>query len=187
MRIMLDMDGVLVNFMEGIKSIYGYDDYEIPDHTYQIHLWTFYAEGNPFKISKKELREIFDYSSEFWVKLPEYSWSKELIKKCFNLVGPENVFILSAPSRGESCKGKFNWIEKNYPEMGDRYVLTPHKYLCAQDSVLIDDSDWKIDSFVEAGGHGIVFPQEWNSQHGNVGNRVKYVYSELERILNGFE
>ena len=185
MKIFCDLDGVLCDLVAGMIPFYGFDNYEIPNHSYNFEDWTFYAEGNPFKISNNSLSNLFE-DQYFWESLPKYSWSDKLLKKCFKLVGEENVFILSAPSGGASCHGKLNWLKKNYPEIGDRYILTPHKHLLAQDdAILIDDSDWKVDKFRENRGHAVLFPQDWNSNH-SIKNPLKYTVDELNNLLDSY-
>lgn len=187
MKLFLDLDGVIVDLVSGFLKQIGADSYVIPNNTYKMYEWDYLKNGKIFNISKQQTDDLFDSPSDFWVDLPKYPWSDDLVDFCKTLAGVENLFILSAPSKGESCKGKVEWIEKHYPELSKQIILTKHKYLCASsDHILIDDSDWKIEDFISYGGNGVIFPQQWNSNHSLSHKKINYTYNKLEELANGF-
>jgi hypothetical protein len=109
---------------------------------------------------------------EFWSILPERAWSDAppnpmcswLLKECVSIVGQENVFLCTSSScHHTSLSGKLRWIQRNLPNFLHRqYVITPHKYLLAQDALLIDDAPKQCENFRRAGGEIIMVPKPWN-------------------------
>lgn len=136
--------------------------------------------------------------NKFWGMLPEEAWSKApksyeyqyLLKWAAGCVGPNNVFFLSTPTLCPlSCSGKIKWIKRFAPDwMQRQYVFTPKKTCCANDtSLLIDDKDLNVISFMQADGHALLVPRPWNSAHGisEKGSRVTYLKHQLELIQKG--
>jgi hypothetical protein len=109
---------------------------------------------------------------EFWAWLPEQAWSEAsptpwntwLLSECVKSVGQDNVFLCTSATRNlTSFTGKLKWIYRNMPDWTHRqYVITPHKYLLAQDALLIDDAPKQCENFCRAGGEVIMVPQPWN-------------------------
>ena len=49
------------------------------------------------------------------------------------------------------------------------YIFTYKKYLCAsENAILIDDSQYKIDPFIEAGGQGFLWPNPLELEDGDI-------------------
>lgn len=110
---------------------------------------------------------------EFWEAIPLEVWrdaplSKEsqfLLQRSAQLVGMENVFLATTPTKcPDSHAAKVIWINENLPEWIHRqYFITPRKWkLANREAVLIDDHDENIQLFCEK-GQGIVVPRPWNS------------------------
>ena len=56
------------------------------------------------------------------------------------------------------------WVVRELPEYAQRYLVGPAKAFCASsDTVLIDDADFNVEAFGEAGGRTILVPRPWNS------------------------
>ena len=65
------------------------------------------------------------------------------------------------------------------------FLIGPPKWICARpDQLLIDDNDTNIDNFRDRGGHGILFPQPWNRNHGLVEDRMGYLREELQQAVS---
>ena len=164
MRILLDLDGVLVDFVGGACRIHGRPD-------------PFAEPLIPEVVGNFSMDKIWGMGLDtFWkpMKMPSF-WkglefmpdAKEILELCEQAVGMDNVCLLTSPSRGSGpVVGKINWIEKNMPEYSRRYLIGPAKQFCAgPDSVLVDDSNRNIEDFVEAGGNVILVPRAWNSNY----------------------
>ena len=105
---------------------------------------------------------------DVWRDAPESTEFKWLLQKCEDLVGRENVCILTAPIEDPEClAGKLEWILAHCPKWLHRqYLMGPQKYLLAQPgALLIDDSDKNVDEFEACGGEVLLVPRPWNSLH----------------------
>jgi hypothetical protein len=102
---------------------------------------------------------------EMWASFPpsqEFGW---LLGHAEALVGQENVFFLTSPTRDpDSLAGKLEWIHKHCPKwMHRQFLMGPAKHLCARpDTLLVDDADKNVEAFRAAGGHTILVPRPWN-------------------------
>jgi FMN phosphatase YigB (HAD superfamily) len=136
MNVMIDLDGVLVDFDQGFEKLTGYspEDYEE-------------------KFSKKRFWKIIENAKNFWKNLPKISDSDVL----WNFVKDYSPTILTTPGGNiEECKKeKKEWVNKN---LGDYKILFSfHKETYADNkTVLIDDRKDNIDKFRSAGGIGIL-------------------------------
>ena len=130
----LDMDGVIVNFPftpSYLKSM---------------------GTGCPPGELAKDWGTI-----EFWVGLPKFSWSDELVKVCRQQFTHVH-FLTSTAAGAASLTGKRRWLDHHYPELASRTVFTQEKYLLgAPGRVLIDDDPWNCRTFEGAGGQAIHF------------------------------
>ena len=106
----------------------------------------------------------------FWLNAEKSAECDWLIQACAEIVGKDNVFILTMPTKDPYClAGKLEWIHRLLPAWIHRqYVMAPHKEVCASsDSLLIDDADHNVNAFREAGGQAILVPRPWNTMHAN--------------------
>lgn len=136
-KIMLDMDGVLVDFRSYAEKVLGKD--------FQNHL----ADASGWD-------KLKDYDPNFWEKL---DWLPEG-KKVWRRVKHLNLELLTAyPKYMPSGKaGKIIWAKKNLriPAANINAVLRIDKKKFANPHViLIDDYKKNIDEFNAAGGIGI--------------------------------
>ena len=176
-RCFIDMDGVLVDFVNLALKIHDREDLQTnwPPGETDIH--------RLLNISKSDFWEKLDsLGASLWKNLPPYPWYQELI----GIVESFSPWtILTSPSLNPECPtGKVQWMNLHLQEGFRNFLIGPQKHLLAQsDRVLIDDSDVKIDQFRHAGGKAILFPQPWNSNHG-ISDRMDYIRDELNRIQN---
>jgi hypothetical protein len=87
--------------------------------------------------------------------------------------------ILTSPSKDPAAAaGKTRWLQSVFGRDFRSYLIGPDKQSCARPgAVLIDDRDENCDSFRQAGGRAIVFPQRWNSGHAH---RTEWVRDNIE-------
>jgi hypothetical protein len=115
---------------------------------------------------------------DVWATTPRSQEANTLLHVCVELVGRENVFILSTPTLDPDClAGKLEWIHAEMPHWIQRqYIMSPRKWVCAsQHAVLIDDSDENITQWRLFGGVGIVMPRPWNMFHGYTDHAYEWV------------
>lgn len=179
MNVLLDMDGVLCNFVKGCCRLFGLDEQKT------LSKWApnEYRVDSVFGITEEQLWEkINDEKDRFWATLDEYEWSRKLYEECQKF---GNVYFLTAPSTlSASLAGKAEWMQKFTGNSKFRdYLVGSPKFLCAkEDNVLIDDSDKNCDSFRDAGGRTVLFPQPWNTLHGYKGSKIEHVISEMNKL-----
>jgi 5'(3')-deoxyribonucleotidase len=173
--IFLALDSVLVNFIQGTLKVLGVTNYSIPINEPSMEKWI------GVNVTTGEFWKAIDATNEkFWAELEPYHYAKDLVKVCESF---GETFILTAPARNPYClAGKKMWIQKHFPRLSGKMIITKHKYLCAApDRILIDDNNEQIDKFAQFGGGTILFPQLFNRNHSLAGvDKVEYVKLFLE-------
>lgn len=173
-RCLLDLDGVLVDFVRG---------------TCRLHnKMNPYFDGNYQGFYFNEAWQM--PASEFWTGMDKKFWANLdwtlYGKLIFNFVhekfGPENTCILTAPCLTEGCfDGKMSWIREHLPKAYHRqFLVGSAKDFCARaDHVLIDDRDENCQDFIKAGGNAVLVPAMWNA------NRM-WRYDPYGFVFNAF-
>ena len=185
MKILLDLDGVIVDFVEGACQAHHRRMYDEPlkeEEAGGYHIEKLWGiSRNAFW---KPMAE-----PEFWRKLDWMPDGREILEIVERAVGPENVCLLTSPSVGSGpVVGKLDWIEKNMPAYEWRYLIGPVKDFCAgPDAILVDDSDGNVGSFAEAGGGTVLVPRPWNSNWEHRHDAVEWVKWSLETLTNWME
>lgn len=151
----IDMDGVLVDLVPAWLKIKGFEmPSQWPGGEYYLH--------KIFPISREDIWKGCD--EEWWANLPKTGIANELLS--FVECHSDEVYLVTNPVVEEGATGKILWIERNYPQHINRFMMGPCRYLLARnDRILIDDQDNNIDLFNQHGGRGILLPQPWNRYH----------------------
>ena len=157
MKCLLDLDGVVVDFMKGALRHHGIaNPYDDP----KLHgIW--------------DWLRVLGYGDEFWEPLGASFWANldpmpdgfDILRIVENRFGKSNVCLLTQPCINEECMaGKMRWIKKHLPDYKSRYLMGPQKEFCAHpDHWLIDDADHNVNAFLKAGGRACLVPRIWNS------------------------
>ena len=175
-HIFLDMDGVLVDFVNPALELHE-----------QLDAFDRWPPGEwdipkVLGISKSQFWSKIDaVGHAYWSQMPPYQWTHQLVQ-LVTRIAPFS--ILSSPSLHPECPtGKVLWLREHLDPNFRDYLFGHQKHLCARpDVVLIDDSDTNVEKFRGHGGQAILFPQHWNSNH-QVEDRLEYVTSELKRCV----
>lgn len=176
-QIFLDMDGIFVDFDEGVRR-----HYDVEWHPTE------------WKIPYKEFGTTFDQfwedidDADFWSELP---WTEDG-KRIVSLVEPLKPTILSASFLDGATAGKMAWLTKNYPDTmkdGQRRVLIANgkeakQAIAGPGKILIDDNNDNIDEWANAGGIGILYPRPWN-RLADSPYPLEYLCSCLMQIMGG--
>lgn len=102
---------------------------------------------------------------DHWVDAPRSEIFDKLIERSAKLVGKENVFLATSPTRDPDCAaGKTKWVQGHCPKwLHQNLMIGSKKHLMSQPGrLLIDDADHNIDAWTAEGGLGLLVPRPWN-------------------------
>lgn len=161
-RILLDLDGVLVDFLGGACRLH--------DKTYVGHP---HDPETQVEQTAWEIEPIFQMTApalwepmgrEFWKNLEPLPWAREVVGLLSKKFGEDNICLLTSPIRTDGCiDGKMDWIREHLPQFRRRFLVGPAKQFCASPRhCLVDDRTTNIEGFKAVGGHGFLFPAPWN-------------------------
>lgn len=172
-HILLDIDGVLADFVTGALEIHGR-----PYH--KVTHWNFFESMG---ISADEFwRKIDEKGIDFWASLKAYPWLMYLVNTVEHFC--PDWTLATSPSIHHSCyAGKRLWVQRQFGKYFTRCMIGSQKHLMSREGVvLIDDSDDNCRKFMEKGeGISILFPQPWNklSYIEDPEEKINYVRSRL--------
>lgn len=169
MKIFLDMDGVVADFVSGAIEAAG-----LPLTHDRVDRWNFFE---PYMSAEEFWKRIHD-TYEFWAGLDPYPWAQELVDLCKQY--GEVIFLSDSSHDDDAPSGKVKWLRRHgfLNEDSSNYMLGRHKeLLCFRDHVLIDDSPANCSKW----GNNILFPQKWNGL--TVGDRLIHVWNVLEDLV----
>jgi 5'(3')-deoxyribonucleotidase len=117
----------------------------------------------------------------FWTELEPLPWCMDLIEMVGGIMGSDNWYIATSPSRKVACyTGKLKWIKNMFGNRFDRFFISPYKSMLAKEGVLlIDDRERNVKKFTDAGGDGIMFPHASNTAKKFLSNPVGYIQALL--------
>lgn len=164
MLAMLDMDGVVANFVGGAAKIH-----------HRPYPYTF---GDPKSMGIFELETIWHMTPQefwepirahpdFWYTLEEMPDGRGIVEAAVATFGQKDCCFLTAPDFKDphGVVGKHYWIETHYPAFKDNVIFGKAKqFLAGPDRCLIDDRDKNIKDFKKFGGVGIRVPRLWNQE-----------------------
>jgi hypothetical protein len=197
-RILLDLDDTLNSLtLHILGSVFGIGVGHHDYHKFPVECgYDIVGAYHKLKHREKHPGMYPEYDiPKFWRQVPRLTWAKTpkspqfdfLLDRSEALVGRENVFILTSPTKDPEClAGKLEWIHDVLPDWLHRqYLIGPRKYLCARpDTLLIDDSDEQVNSFRAEGGQALLVPRPWNT-HFAISDTSAYLrakFADLERI-----
>lgn len=168
MKIFLDLDGVVTDFVTDAMRYNGVEDFIYPVECG----WDVVMACNRLRDKKGlpllKTSEFWDTLDclFFWADLKPYPGALDFVERVSKY---GELYIATSPTESPlSSWGKHMWINKHLPEYSRRFFIGPQKHLLAdRDSVLIDDSDSNCKKFEEAGGTSILVPRPWNVYGGS--------------------
>lgn len=160
-QFLLDMDGVLVDFLSGaIKALnrdYG-RNITIEEYANKFGQWGTY---DYYGITVAQFWKSIEDTPNFWIDLKPMPWCNLLYGMLSEL---GDVTIVTSPSLDPTCaKEKLEWLKSYLNITPDKVFLGSRKYLFAGNGILIDDYFKNVDSFRANGGQAILIPSTWNT------------------------
>lgn len=165
-KVLLDMDGVLYDWMHSCAKLFGVDDETQFARDY-------FKENDADDIWGREtvFQKIEEHGPNFWYDLRTLPWCGPLytrLSKLSKTKGFELGFCSSPGKHVDAATVKAMVIERDFGHF-DNLVLARLKSLCASpDTLLIDDSEWNIEQFVMAGGQGFLWPNQYKLMDGEI-------------------
>lgn len=173
MIILLDMDGVLADFVTRSVEVA-----KLPISSDLVSEWNYFKKY----MSSSEFWQCIDNYEGFWENLDPHPWAYELVSLCKSF---GSVYYASAPALHHNCcEGKIKWLRKHnfMSSKKNEFMFGPEKWLMARHGrVLIDDNEENVKNFTFAGGEGYLFPQNWNSGVVKI-DRVTDLKIKLEQL-----
>lgn len=176
MRCLVDLDGVLVNLLDGWLEAKGYKK---PD-PWPAGLADFHCI---FGIAHHEIWEGLDW--RFWANLRPMDDADDIINTVSRIFGSQVYLLTSVVADPSAAAGKLHWISKHYPRYGNRVIITSCRTALANiDTILLDDEDRNIEPFKEAGGNAIQVPRVWNKRHLCSSRAISTIANEMLILKN---
>lgn len=177
-RILLDLDDVLNQLTLWSMRIAGCNvdprdnsqfpvevGYDVVAATNLMHPGVLSGERDPWTVP-----EFWNnMKREHWATVPKSPQCDWLIETCVKLVGKDEVFIATSPTKDPDClAGKLEWIHDNLPEfMHRQYAITPRKHIGASPhTLLVDDCLKNCLDFQRHHGQALLVPRPWNPRNG---------------------
>jgi len=180
-RILIDLDEVLVDFAGAAARVHGWTR----ERLNEVHTPGIWSIVEPMGLSNTQFwRKINELGSFFWSELKPLPWAEDLLS-WVKLV-TDDWWIVTSPSFSpHSYVGKLLWLRGYFGEDFDRFIITKHKYLLANpETLLIDDREEAVAKFRNWGGLGAVFPSRHNGLHCFAYNPVAYLIDHLALLHN---
>ena len=156
MNILLDMDGVVVDFFGGAVELFPQlKTPEIRQALKNGKLLDDYVPKHEFWSEVAEKRE------GFWENLKPLPWAKDLMK-LLESIGP--VCFLTSPGNNEATPhaacGKIKWIRLHFK--GIPFFIGKEKAFAAhKNALLIDDTEKNCINFRAFGGNAYLWPNQY--------------------------
>jgi hypothetical protein len=187
-RILLDLDGVIVDFVGGVCKWFGVKN-------------PYIAGSNPPRgdLRAWDIVSLLGFDSykfwnglnyDFWAHLPQTKESHEIVQLAIAFVGADSVCFLSSPCRTPGCSdGKIQWVTKHFPSIPLILSVSipgkapPKEMLAGPDAILVDDYTLNVRKFIEYGGAGFLVPRPWNDDYAEEDSLVHNLRLNLEFFM----
>jgi hypothetical protein len=156
MKIFLDLDGVLVDFVGGSLAYHGKT---IPPREVR---WDFPQQVG---FAGTWVGEFWDPLGRlFWSSLPWTAEGQDLLSGLEGIVGQSRIVLATSPCKTEGgVEGKIDWIRTHLPAYARRFNVCPCKAeFAAPDKLLLDDHGDNVHSWVTGGDPDVRVPRPWN-------------------------
>lgn len=166
----LDMDGVLVNFVQGaLKAHNKPASCLVPGQWFIDRCMGLSLEDFWLKCR----------GQTFWASLEAMPDADEILRLCMQLDCSQ--WLLSSPSDDPRCySGKYTWLCRNLPSMKSVSIFARDKAgVAGPGRLLIDDSEANCQTWQLLGGEAILLPRPWNKMHHLAHGAVEYLEERL--------
>ena len=165
------MDGVVVDLVGGVLSLYGVD----PTLASQVSSWggipAVVSAHSQYQVTSQGLWATVGHAGPaFWADLQPYPWAVDLYQLC----AKHGVLVCSTPASPGSAAGKLAWLSKWLPDASACLVSAPGSFqhppqptsvkrlLGRPGALLVDDHPQTCQAFELASGESFTWPAPWN-------------------------
>ena len=172
LEVVLDLDGVLVDFASRVCAIHGKQLPEVWDKGEFFH--------NYWDMTEEEFwKPLRGY--QFWNSL---DWTHDG-KRILNIIlgFTRDITICTSPSQDPfAAAGKVMWCQRELP--GIPVFVGSKKWMLAKPNrILIDDSTKNVKKYKESGGPVCLIPRPWNGREGSVARILIQTLGNLQEEL----
>ena len=177
MRVLIDVDGVIANFVVAFMTLYEHHAGSVPDD-FEWKNWDSMDDLPDQQARDSTWRD----PDLFWILMP-YSGAVEAL---YGLNQRHDVRIVTAVPHMH-VKARSDWFHREAPfiHRKPQMIFTNDKSLIKAD-VIIDDKVEHVDDWLEENvvprGAGYLIDRPWN-QHGKNGNRVESLAEVAEEWI----
>lgn len=186
-RILLDMDGVTVDFFNAALRAHC-----APECLKVTWPRGEYAIEKVLEISTEDFwTPLANY--RFWRELDEYPGMPEFLVELLNLAPVTFASKVCESGARDCAAGKTEWLRARFGAKTPLVLLqglADKSVLARPSQLLIDDHEGNVDKYREAGGPAILVPRPWNRGPGPAKfNEVDYdwILKEVKKYVNGDE
>ena len=124
---------------------------------------------------------IDEQGEDWWADMEKFSWTDDLIDLARKEA--DEFCILTSPSRNPVCSsGKVKWMQKQFGKTFKDFMIGSNKHICAtSNSLLIDDTEKKVNEFREYGGHAFLWPHPLKLIDKDV--KIEDVFQDLKDYI----
>ncbi len=161
----LDLDGVLVDFVQGALDVHNFEITVAEMYKNILGEWDFVKHLSPKMTAASFWKPM---NEEFWAKLEWMDDGREIVRVLEDRFGQKNITLWTTSSDNYGCaEGKKRWVERHLPKHYKHNIIFGHAkhFGAAKDTILVDDRDLNIDKFAERGGNTLLVPRLWNKLH----------------------
>ncbi|GAB4181503.1 MAG: hypothetical protein Kow00108_18190 [Calditrichia bacterium] len=169
-RVLVDLDGVIRDFIGGVSIIY---KKYYPEHTIKpvisrdLHLF--------FEIGFDIYDFIFEHYDQITNKIVPYPGAIESL----NVHSEKYDIVIATSQESWGVNVTYQWIEKYKLPVRDIIISDTKEEL--EGIALLDDWELNIEKFNATGRMGVCYEQPWNSKWNN-GHKVKTIDNFFELI-----
>lgn len=182
--ILLDMDGVLVDFHKGVFELLEIPMPKVlPDVGFDIYKAVHQLKPG-LNLTVSQFWELFDH--DFYVDLDWTQEGRVILEHAENLAGPD-VFIMTSDIFTIGCtSGKVQWIQENMPDYKRKYLIGAPKFLAAHShTMLVDDKDKNCEWFRDRESNWVLVPRPWNKLRHASDQCLELTLRQMEAVYNG--
>lgn len=174
MRILLDVDGVVADFVQAVCIKYGLQKSQLRKEWQVLG-----CVAELMNSDKKKIWNAIQHDHYFWASMPKTKEANDLFRLLNNLTSQYKLdpiaFVTSTPEPVHQVRT--DWIMRWFGAVP--VVYTDDKFLLAQSGLLIDDKFENVERFKHHQGQAILYPNEWNNNFISWENTKEMLIQEV--------